>query len=65
MSLTTELKEYAVKQGVDVIGVSSAEAFEVEGKAVLKGYCQRVLEHWSQKPESTGYFNMTLYSSLY
>ncbi|GAI29181.1 unnamed protein product, partial [marine sediment metagenome] len=31
MSLTAELKEYAVKQGVDLIGVTSAKAFEVDG----------------------------------
>jgi epoxyqueuosine reductase len=31
VSLTGELKEYALKHGVDVIGVTSAEAFEVDG----------------------------------
>lgn len=31
MSLTRELKEYALKHGVDLIGVTSAEAFEVNG----------------------------------
>jgi len=31
MSLTVELKEYAVKQGIDLIGVTSAKAFEVDG----------------------------------
>lgn len=30
MSLTGELKEYALKHGVDLIGVTSAEAFEVQ-----------------------------------
>ena len=30
MSLTGELKEYALKHGVDLIGVTSAEAFEVD-----------------------------------
>ena len=31
MSLTGELKEYTLKHGVDLIGVTSAEAFEVDG----------------------------------
>jgi epoxyqueuosine reductase len=31
MSLATELKEYVLKHGVDLIGVTSAEAFEVDG----------------------------------
>lgn len=31
MSLTGELKEYALKHDVDLIGVTSAEAFEVDG----------------------------------
>jgi epoxyqueuosine reductase len=31
VSLTGELKEYALKHGVDLIGVTSAEAFEVDG----------------------------------
>jgi len=31
VSLTRELKEYALKHGVDLIGVTSAEAFEVDG----------------------------------
>jgi len=31
MSLTAELKEYAVKHGVSPIGVTSAKAFEVDG----------------------------------
>ena len=30
MSLTTELKEHAHKHGIDLIGVTSAEAFKVE-----------------------------------
>jgi len=31
MSLTMELKEYAVKHGIDLIGVTSAKAFELDG----------------------------------
>jgi len=31
VSLTGELKEYALKHGIDLIGVASAEAFEVDG----------------------------------
>lgn len=31
MSLTGEFKEYALKHGVDLIGVTSAKAFEVDG----------------------------------
>ena len=31
MSLTAELKEYAAKHGIDLIGATSAKAFEVDG----------------------------------
>ena len=31
MSLTVELKEYAVRHGIDLTGVTSAKAFEVNG----------------------------------
>lgn len=32
ISLTAELKEYAIKRGIELIGVTFADAFEVEGR---------------------------------
>jgi len=36
MSLTAELKEYAVEHGIDLIGVTPAKAFQVEGLGLDK-----------------------------